>query len=412
MRGETERRDVRHQWRRDNQDQHSAHKTRHLTSECARSLLVNSVQSCVVIFTHCTPHRVAQVVRVFALISSMHEVSVTLRLWALHSIHLPLLFLVVLQPAWHEGRKDTSKTDERRSGVKPVAVRMRAICFLKLITEFKYYHRWTRRPYTQRSSQQDDSSIRNASRSRSGSEAKSSVQPIQRKIEESDPQHGELGVLRNGWDLCWDSVPSMFNMLDDRYLVLHTRNLPVSHRTRQMNRDRCSTLSIPHYVIKKGPLHGGRHGSGSQGREKGDINPSWTDFKRVRFTDSHSSRLDGTKPSAHTMTNFHMKIIRTCAPQKNKKDVKQVGCWYSIAKVETVRWDNAKTTLKPSKKSAWRRIWRSKAKNPSLQTSTAKSESKRSQDPVKEPSELTRKPDGIGIILLHHQAHLRLGDNP
>ena len=42
MRGETERWDVRHQWRLDNQDQHSAHETRHLTSECARSLLVSS----------------------------------------------------------------------------------------------------------------------------------------------------------------------------------------------------------------------------------------------------------------------------------------------------------------------------------------------------------------------------------
>ena len=56
-RGETERQDVQHQWRRDIQDQHSAHETRHLTSECARSLLVSFVQSCVVIFTHCTPHR-------------------------------------------------------------------------------------------------------------------------------------------------------------------------------------------------------------------------------------------------------------------------------------------------------------------------------------------------------------------
>ena len=36
MRGETERQNVRHQWRRDNQDQHNAHETRHLTSECAR----------------------------------------------------------------------------------------------------------------------------------------------------------------------------------------------------------------------------------------------------------------------------------------------------------------------------------------------------------------------------------------
>ena len=60
MRGETERWDVGHQWQRENQDQHKAHETRHLTSECARSLLVSSCCVCVVILTHCTPHRVAQ----------------------------------------------------------------------------------------------------------------------------------------------------------------------------------------------------------------------------------------------------------------------------------------------------------------------------------------------------------------
>ena len=42
MLAETERQDVRHQWRRENQDQHKAHETRQLTSECARSLLVSS----------------------------------------------------------------------------------------------------------------------------------------------------------------------------------------------------------------------------------------------------------------------------------------------------------------------------------------------------------------------------------
>ena len=52
----------------------------------------------VVILTHCTPHRVAQV-RVFALISSMHEVSVTLRLWSLHSIQLPTLPILLQSPA-------------------------------------------------------------------------------------------------------------------------------------------------------------------------------------------------------------------------------------------------------------------------------------------------------------------------
>ena len=73
MRGETERQEVQHQWRRDIQDQHSAHETRHLTSECARCLLVIFVQSCVVIFTHCTLIRVAQVVCVSHLIHAWSE---------------------------------------------------------------------------------------------------------------------------------------------------------------------------------------------------------------------------------------------------------------------------------------------------------------------------------------------------
>ena len=71
---------------------------------------------------------------------------------------------------------------------------------------------WTRRPYTQRSSQKVDSSIRNAPKSRSVEsrpEAKSRVQPIQRKVEGHDPQHGERGVLRNVWDISQNSVPSV-----------------------------------------------------------------------------------------------------------------------------------------------------------------------------------------------------------
>ena len=67
MRGETERWDVRHQWQRENQDQHKARETRHLmwwTRECARSLLVSSCSVCVVILTPAT-HCVAQDVRVF-----------------------------------------------------------------------------------------------------------------------------------------------------------------------------------------------------------------------------------------------------------------------------------------------------------------------------------------------------------
>ena len=45
MRGDREGWDVGHKWQRDNQDQHNAQETRHLTSECARSLLVSSCWS-------------------------------------------------------------------------------------------------------------------------------------------------------------------------------------------------------------------------------------------------------------------------------------------------------------------------------------------------------------------------------
>ena len=59
--------------------------------------------------------------------------------------------------------------------------------------------------------------------------AESSVQPIQRKIEESDPQHGERGALQNMCEISSKiQCPHCFDIMDDRYLVLHMRSLPVS----------------------------------------------------------------------------------------------------------------------------------------------------------------------------------------
>ena len=81
--------------------------------------------------------------------------------------------------------------------------------------------------------QQVHSSIRNAPKSRSVQSrpgAKSGVQPTQRNVEGHDPQHGERGVLRNAWDLYKNSGPSVFDILDDRDLVLYMRSLLVSHK--------------------------------------------------------------------------------------------------------------------------------------------------------------------------------------
>ena len=87
-----------------------------------------------------------------------------------------------------------------------------------------------------------------------------------------------------------------------------------------MNRDRFDTLSIPHFVIKKGPLHGARHGNTERQRIK---NAAHIAPKRVknkgyksilnRFQTCPIYRetqlaIGWAKPSAHTMTNFQMNI--------------------------------------------------------------------------------------------------------
>ena len=88
---------------------------------------------------------------------------------------------LVLPPALHEGRQDTTSIEERAS--KQSAGRSAAV---KSTIGFKGYSIL----HTQGSSQKVDSSIRNGSKSRgveTRPEENSSVQSIQRKIGKSDP---------------------------------------------------------------------------------------------------------------------------------------------------------------------------------------------------------------------------------
>ena len=66
-----------------------------LTSQCARSLLVSSCCR----HLHLIAHHIAWLKLCACLTSSMHVVSVTLRLWVLHSIQLPLLLIPLQSPA-------------------------------------------------------------------------------------------------------------------------------------------------------------------------------------------------------------------------------------------------------------------------------------------------------------------------
>ena len=167
---------------------------------------------------------------------------------------------VLLISAWHEGRTDTASIEE--SIQRPFQQVRRDLSRWNRPPDSRttVLYSWTRRPYTQSSSQKVDSSIRNAPKSRrveSRPEAKSRVQPFQRKVE-----HGERGVLRNVWDLLKNSVPSVFDILDDRILYC-TCGTCLYHmeKMRKMNRDRFETLSIPQHVMKKGGTHGARHGN-------------------------------------------------------------------------------------------------------------------------------------------------------
>ena len=117
-------------------------------------------------------------------------------------------------------------------------------------------------------------------------------------------------------------------------------------KTRKLNRDPFDALSIPNYVIKKGPSHGARRGNTERQRInhaahvaakrqiKRDITRFWHDFKIVQLTERHRSRLDGAKNSAHATTQIQKKTIHTRLQQKSVKDVKTVGYWYSTAKGE------------------------------------------------------------------------------
>ena len=64
------------------------------------------------------------------------------------------------------------------------------------------------------------------------------------------------------------SVLSLFDVLGERYRVLHMGNLPASHIQNAKNwaEIEFNALSTPHHVIKKGPLRGARHGDNERQR--------------------------------------------------------------------------------------------------------------------------------------------------
>ena len=152
---------------------------------------------------------------------------------------------IVRKPNLHYGRQDTTKFGTRasvdhlsswygetRSGGEYGETRCGNIDFRR-IQGWPHFNRPTTRWHPQGISQKVDSSIWNASKSRSVESwlgQGSSVQPIQREVEGHNPQHGKHVVLRDVRDHFQSTVPQLFNILDDRHCILYLRNMLATFR--------------------------------------------------------------------------------------------------------------------------------------------------------------------------------------
>ena len=90
-----------------------------------------------------------------------------------------------------------------------------------------------------------------------------------------------------------------------------------SESSRKFFKPRLDALSIPNYVIKKGPNHGARHGKTKEQTDaarkstpKVNILQAFTiDFSEIQFIVNHNSQSDGQNKSAKSKMNLRMKTI-------------------------------------------------------------------------------------------------------
>ena len=192
-----------------------------------------------------------------------------------------------------------------------------------------------------------------------------------------------------------------------------------------MNRDLFETLSIPHYVIKKGPLHGASHGN----TERQRIYHAARNEARKARKRGHKSILD----RFHTCPIYRESQLAIgwdeafCVHDDNiSNDLHTYVYTADEHKRLETNWVLQLNSQGPNSPMKQRddyadavkikdrfvqKIWRSKPKKYIQANEYGEERINLSQNPVKEPKELTRKPDGNGILLPPHQVHLRHGGN-
>ena len=116
-----------------------------------------------------------------------------------------------------------------------------------------------------------------------------------------------------------------------------------SDSRRKFNKLRLDALSIPNYVIKKGPTHGARHGKPEVQKEHHQAWNAWkrccknvesqgahftgihVDFSDIQFIVSHNSQSDGQNKSAKSGMILQKKIIHKSALQRKREGTKDTG---------------------------------------------------------------------------------------
>ena len=116
-----------------------------------------------------------------------------------------------------------------------------------------------------------------------------------------------------------------------------------SESRRKFNKLRLDALFFPHYVIKKGPTHGARHGKTEAQKE---YHQAWNAWKRCckkvdsqgehftsihdRFSEiqlivNHNSQSDGQNKSTKSGMNLQKKTIRIISLPRKGEDTKDNG---------------------------------------------------------------------------------------
>ena len=112
---------------------------------------------------------------------------------------------------------------------------------------------------------------------------------------------------------------------------------------RKLTKLRLDALSIPHYVIKKGPPHGARHGNTEAQKEYHIAYNAWKRcckrvdgqeehyqgindrFSETKYIVNRNSKLAGPSRSASRWTSWHRRITPTVYPRRNFRDIKDSG---------------------------------------------------------------------------------------